>query len=174
MGSQMNLFSGTRTKKQVSFKDALISGKLAGMVNEAVKGEKVSDSNTLFNILSPLMAQHPTVEKFYCIYLDAKNKIISIDPVFSGSLSSCSVYPREVIKACLEKGAASLIVAHNHPSGDLTPSHEDKQITRRLIVACGVMGIRLHEHIICGAINYRSMASDGIISKQMTEIDAIL
>jgi DNA repair protein RadC len=174
MGHQMDLFSGTRTKKQVSFKDALISGTLAGMVNEAVRGETISNPETLYNILSPLMAQHPTVEKFYCIYLDTKNKIISIDPVFSGSLSSCSVYPREIIKECIEKGAASLIVAHNHPSGDLTPSFEDKQITRRLLVACSVMGISFHEHVICGGGDYFSMANDGIISKQLTEIKAIL
>ena len=174
MGHQMDLFSGTGTKKQVSFKDALISGKLAGMVNEVVKGEKISNPQILFNILSPLMAQHPTVEKFYCIYLDAKNKIISIDPVFSGSLSGCSVFPREVIKECLAKGAAALIVAHNHPSGDITPSFQDKQITRRLMVACGVMGINFHEHVICGAGDYFSMADDGIILKNQTEIDAIL
>ena len=141
-----------------------MSGQLAGMVSEAVKGEKVSNPETLFNILTPLIAQHSDVEKFYCIYLDAKNKVIDVEPIFSGSLSSCSVYPRELIKACLEKKAASLIIAHNHPSGDITPSREDIKITRKIFAACYVMGITLHEHLICGTGEYFSMESDGVLS----------
>ncbi|MBU2452700.1 MAG: JAB domain-containing protein, partial [Proteobacteria bacterium] len=109
---QMDLFAEGKAKP-VDFKEALMSGQLAGMVKEAVKGETVSNPKTLFNILTPLMAQHKDIEKFYCVFLDTKNRVLDIEPVFSGSLSSCTVYPRELIKACLDKNAASLIVAHN-------------------------------------------------------------
>ncbi|MBU1389371.1 MAG: DNA repair protein RadC [Proteobacteria bacterium] len=160
---QMDLFSEGRVKP-VDFKEALMSGQLAGMVKEVVKGETVSNPETLFNILTPLMAQHKDIEKFYCIFLDTKNRVIDIEAAFSGSLSSCTVYPREIIKACLKKNAASLIVAHNHPSGDITPSNEDKKLTRLIFSACHVMGIVLHEHLICGAGEFMSMQTEGTIT----------
>ena len=152
------------------FKDALLSGELAGMVNESVKGERISEPQVLYNVLSPLMAQHPNVEKFYCIFLDSKNRTISIDSLFNGSISACAVYPREIVKVCLDKGAASLIVAHNHPSGDTTPSNQDRNITKLILAACQVMGITLHEHVICGGGEFHSMACDGYISKTTQEI----
>lgn len=161
---QMDLFAEGKAKP-VDFKEALMSGQLAGMVKEAVKGETVSNPRTLFNILTPLMAQHKDIEKFYCVFLDTKNRVLDIEPVFSGSLSSCTVYPRELIKACLDKNAASLIVAHNHPSGDITPSSEDKKLTRLIFSACHVMGIVLHEHLICGAGEFLSMQADGTITE---------
>ena len=162
---QMDLFTEGKKTKPVNFKEALFSGQLAGMVREAVKGETVSDPQTVFNILSPLMAQHNDLEKFYCIFLDAKNKVIDIEPVFSGTLSSCAVYPREIIKACLNKNAASLIVAHNHPSGDITPSKSDKKVTQNIFAACHVMGIAFYEHLICGAGMFLSMRADGIFDE---------
>lgn len=167
---QMDLFTEGKKTKPVNFKEALFSGQLAEMVKEAVKGEAVANPETVYNILSPLMAQHKDIEKFYCIFLDAKNKVIDIEPIFSGTLSSCAVYPREIIKACLNKNAASLIVAHNHPSGDITPSRADKKVTQNILAACHVMGIALHEHLICGAGVFLSMNADGIINEIQSSI----
>ncbi|WP_022669485.1 JAB domain-containing protein [Desulfospira joergensenii] len=174
MQKTMNLFASTRNTRQVSFKEALLSGELAGMVNESVRGEEISSPETLYNILKPLMAQHPTTEKFYCLFLNAKNEILSIDILFSGTISGCSVYPREIIKACLDKGAAALIVAHNHPSGDINPSKCDKEITKKIMAACYVMGIQFHEHVICGAGAFCSMAAKGMVPQLKTEIKDLL
>lgn len=179
MQREMDLFQAARQAKQVTrvngsdFKEALLSGELAGMVNEVVAGEAISGPGELYNILAPLMSQHPTIEKFYCIFLNAKNRILSIDAAFSGSLTSCAVYPREIMKACLDRGAAALILAHNHPSGETTPSGADESITKRILAAGQVMGVAVHEHIICGRGDYHSMAGTGFIAQAKAEMEGL-
>lgn len=104
-------------------------------------------------------------EHFKVIYLDIKNKVISTETLFIGTLTSSSVYPREVIRSALKHKSAALIFAHNHPSGDPNPSREDIAITRQLVFACRVMGITVHEHIIIGDNQYFSFADQGYISR---------
>jgi DNA repair protein RadC len=145
------------------FKKALLDGDFVNRVQEAVKGEILDNPNRLLNVLSPLIAQHKHQEKFYVIYLDAKNKTLLIEPVFTGSLSGCSVYPREIIKKALDLGAAALIFAHNHPSGDLVPSEADKKITKLLIIAADVHGITIHDHLVINETEFLSFNCEGIL-----------
>jgi len=89
-------------------------------------------------------------EYFIALHLDGKNRVSCIDRISVGSLNQSIVHPREVYKTALLSSAAAVIVIHNHPSGDPTPSREDLEITRRLKEAGELLGIRLLDHIIIG------------------------
>ncbi len=108
-------------------------------------------------------------EHFVAIFLDAKNRVLSSEILFSGSLTGSPVYPREVIIKSLQHQAASVIFAHNHPSGNVTPSESDRDITRKLVFALGFVGIVVHEHLIMGREGTFSFAAQGLISKYQRE-----
>lgn len=91
-----------------------------------------------------------TKEYFFSIHLDGKNRICCIDEVSVGSLNQSIVHPREVFKTALLSSAAALILVHNHPTGDPTPSREDISITSRLKEAGELIGVKLLDHIIIG------------------------
>jgi DNA repair protein RadC len=98
------------------------------------------------------------------LFLDAKNRVLAIQTLFEGTLTSSSVYPREVVRAALDHHAAALIFAHNHPSGDPRPSPEDTALTRKLIMACRTVDLTVHEHMIVGRGGYFSYADSGKIA----------
>jgi len=89
-------------------------------------------------------------EVFACLFLDNRNRIISFDKMFYGTIDGASVYPREVVKLALKKNAAAVIFAHNHPSGVAEPSRSDEQITQRLKQALEVVDIRVLDHMVVG------------------------
>lgn len=113
-------------------------------------------------------------EQFKALFLDAKNRLLAVETISEGTVTAASVYPREVVRAALERHAAALIVAHNHPSGDPEPSSEDIALTRKLLFAATVMGITLHEHLIVGeAGRYYSFADEGHIARFKAQFDAV-
>jgi DNA repair protein RadC len=91
---------------------------------------------------------NPDREYFVCMLLDGKNRITGIHTVSQGSLNQSIVHPRETFKAAILANSASILIAHNHPTGDLSPSREDIEITRRLREAGEILGIRVMDHII--------------------------
>ena len=99
---------------------------------------------------------HEKQENFYAIYLDTKNKLISYRLLFKGTLDSSSVHPREIFKYAFLESAHSIIVMHNHPSGDATPSNQDIEITKHLIDTGKIIGIPVIDHIIIGNEKYYS------------------
>jgi DNA repair protein RadC len=102
-------------------------------------------------------------EYLIVLALDTKNKVNSIDTVSVGSLNSSIVHPREVFKSLVLSNAASFILAHNHPSGDCSPSNEDVNITQRIKEAGKILGIELLDHIIVGDNQYISLKEKGIL-----------
>jgi len=146
------------------FWDSLKSGKFANMVKETARGEMLNNSKELYHTLKPLMAEHDDVEVMYGIFMDAKNRILSIEKITTGSICSAVVFPRELVKACITRKAAALVMAHNHPSGDTVPSPEDRAVTLRVLIALKVIGVTLHEHMIVGD-GYFSMADNGLIAQ---------
>uniref|UniRef100_C6E4Z0 DNA repair protein RadC n=1 Tax=Geobacter sp. (strain M21) TaxID=443144 RepID=C6E4Z0_GEOSM len=106
--------------------------------------------------------RHETKEHFIALHLDGKNRIVCIDMVSTGSLNQSIVHPRELFKTALLSSAAAVILLHNHPTGDPTPSTEDLTITRRLQEAGELIGIRVLDHIIIGD-NYYSFTERGNI-----------
>lgn len=89
-------------------------------------------------------------EVFACLFLDNRNRVISFDKMFYGTIDGASVYPREVVKLALKKNAAAVIFAHNHPSGIAEPSGADEHITRKLKAALALVDIRVLDHFIIG------------------------
>ena len=102
-------------------------------------------------------------EHFKALLLDAKGKIIFVDEVSIGDLTMAPVHPREVFRNAVKKSAASVILVHNHPSGDPSPSMEDISLTERLVSAGKLMGIKVLDHIIIGDGEYYSFSGAGLI-----------
>lgn len=101
-------------------------------------------------------------EHFVAIFLDAQNRLVATHEVSSGTLSASLVAPREVFGPALRLlGVASVILVHNHPSGDATPSREDLRLTRQLVDAGKLLEIRVHDHVILGNGRGRGMVFDG-------------
>ena len=100
------------------------------------------------------------VERFHVLYLDRKNRIISDELLSTGTVDHVPVYPREVVKRALELNASALILVHNHPSGDPTPSEADISMTCQVQDAARALGITLHDHLIVGKskeVSFRSL-----------------
>lgn len=103
-------------------------------------------------------------EVFACLLLDNQHRVIGFEELFRGTIDGASVYPREVVKLALDRNAAALIFAHNHPSGVAEPSEADKFITGRLKQALGLLDIRVLDHFIVGdGLNAFSFAEHGLI-----------
>ncbi len=93
---------------------------------------------------------HRETEQFRVLYLDRKNTLIADEEQAKGTVDHVPVYPREVAKRALELNASALILVHNHPSGDPTPSGADRDMTRQIQMACDALGLTLHDHIVIG------------------------
>ncbi len=100
-------------------------------------------------------------EHFVGLYLNTRNRLLARETVSVGSLNASIVHPREVFEPALRRNAASLIVVHNHPSGEVEPSEDDIQITRRLAQAGDILGIALLDHVIVGGAGYLSLKEEG-------------
>ena len=103
-------------------------------------------------------------EAFFVVLLDGKNRASGINLVSLGSLTAALVHPREVFKPAIAGSAAALVLVHNHPSGDPTPSEEDRLLTARLCQAGDLLGIKILDHLVIGeGGSYRSLADDGLL-----------
>jgi DNA repair protein RadC len=103
-------------------------------------------------------------EVFMALWLDAQNRLIKADELFSGTLTQTSVYPREVVKAALANNAAAVILAHNHPSGIAEPSQADEMLTRTLKTALSLVDVKLLDHfIVAGNGTPLSFAERGLL-----------
>lgn len=101
-------------------------------------------------------------EHFRVVFLNSRRKVLKVETLFIGTLDESVVHPREVFKVALEVGAAGVILMHNHPSGDATPSEDDVLITKRLVDAGRIMGVEVLDHVIIGRDGFCSLAEDGL------------
>lgn len=102
-------------------------------------------------------------EVFAVLFLDAQNRLIEYREMFRGTLTQTSVYPREVVKECLELNAAAVILVHNHPSGEVQPSRADEALTQKLKAALALVDVRVLDHVIVSAVQSMSMAERGLL-----------
>ena len=100
-------------------------------------------------------------ERFGIIYLDKRHRVIKIEILFRGTIDGASVYPREVVKACLRENAAAVVLFHNHPSGVAEPSHADEAITDAISAALKLVDVRVIDHIIIAGTTAVSLAEQG-------------
>lgn len=106
---------------------------------------------------------HQKVEQFRLLFLDGKNALIADEVQQTGTVNHTPVYTREVVKRALELGASALVMVHNHPSGDPTPSKDDIAMTKEVAAAAEKLGIALHDHLIIGRKGHVSLKSMGLI-----------
>lgn len=124
----------------------------------------ISSPKDIVNVLTHVLKiQEEAEEIFVLITLDTKNKITGIFEVSRGSIDSSIVHPREVLKRALLNNSANIVVAHNHPSEDPTPSREDVNITLRLKEAGNIIGINLLDHVIIGGSRYCSLKEKAVL-----------
>lgn len=102
-------------------------------------------------------------EEFIVMYLNNQNQLLAHETLFSGTISHTEVHPREVVKRALYFNAAAVIFAHNHPSGEMTPSQADKAITQRLVQALTLVEVRVPDHLIVGRRQIFSFAEHGLL-----------
>ena len=103
------------------------------------------------------------LELFIVIFLDNQNGVLGYEILFQGTIDGAAVYPREIVRAVLDNHAASVILAHNHPSGTATPSEADKRITTRVIQALDTIDVRVLDHLVVGGIDVMSFAEKGLL-----------
>lgn len=124
----------------------------------------ISSPKDIVNVLTHVLKiQEEAEEIFVLITLDTKNKVTGIFEVSRGSIDSSIVHPREVLKRALLNNSANIVVAHNHPSEDPTPSKNDINITLRLKEASDLIGINLLDHVIIGGSRYCSLHEEAVL-----------
>jgi len=135
-------------------------------------GERFSNSRELYQ---RYRARFFTANKehFFSLHLNSKNQLIREVLVSIGSLSTSVVHPREVFAPAVRDSSAALVFMHNHPSGDPTPSREDRDCTQRLIHAGQILGIRVLDHIVLGHNDYYSFADAGLLIESISMPNAI-
>ncbi len=145
-----------------TFWNDLKSGKFADMVVKEARGKALAKSDDVYNVIKPLLAEIDDVEAVHCIFLDNKNRVLKIEKLFSGSLVSAAIYPREIIKRVIDLKAAAVIMTHNHVSGDPEPSIQDRSVTRKIYMALAMIDVKLLDHIIIGE-GYHSLTDEGVM-----------
>ncbi|HII00477.1 TPA: JAB domain-containing protein [Methanosarcinaceae archaeon] len=123
---------------------------------------KVRSPKDVYTLMYPKMREQKK-EKFITLYLDTKNQILKEETVSIGSLNASIVHPREVFKSALLESSASVIMIHNHPSGDPSPSREDILVTEKLVEGGKLLGIDVLDHIIIGDGKYVSLKDEGFV-----------
>jgi DNA repair protein RadC len=133
------------------------------LLRAQVKDQPVISSwSALIDYCTAQMAYNPT-EQFRLLFLDRKNRLIADEAQQKGTVDHTPVYPREVVKRALELHASAIIMVHNHPSGDPTPSRADIDMTRKVKDAAAAVGLTLHDHVIVSRGGAKSFKSDGLL-----------
>lgn len=152
---------GIGSAKACEILAAIELGKRLGS-KDSIKKITIKNSSNIYDYYKYVLKDKKQ-EHFYCIYLDSKNKIIKDKLLYVGTLNESLVHPRDVFKEAYLVNACSLICIHNHPSGDVTPSLRDVELTKNLKQVGEILGIRVLDHIIIGEEDYYGFLENGMI-----------
>ena len=130
----------------------------ARMQNETV----LTDSARLIGYLTAVLAREK-IEQFRVLFLDAEDRLVADEAQARGTVNHTPVYPREVVRRAIELEAAAIILVHNHPSGDPTPSPEDLSMTAQVVEAARVLGVTVRDHVIVGNGRWTSFSEQGLL-----------
>jgi DNA repair protein RadC len=154
--------SGSRYRKATAAEVAEVAGQYA--LDTFNRARPTLDAPSQAVTYLTQMYAGRDAESFTVLFLDNRHRLIECVEMFRGTINGAAVYPREVVKAVLWKGAAAVIIAHNHPSGLASPSEADLLITRRLREALALIEVQILDHLIIGANgSHFSMAERGLI-----------
>lgn len=156
-----------RTRRVLAKKAAaavkLVQALMLRMASEPVREQPILSSwQALLDYLRLDMA-HLTTERVRVLYLNTKNMLIRDEVAGEGSIDQAPIYTREIIRRSIDLGAAAIILVHNHPSGDSSPSRQDITMTREIIEAGKRLGISVHDHVIIGKDGFTSLRSAGLL-----------
>ena len=158
---QLMIYKGIGEAKAISIIAAMELGRRR-RTEDALELVKIASSSTVFELLQPIIGELPH-EEFWILYLNNANKIIEKVQISKGGITGTLVDVRITLKKALELGATSLILAHNHPSGNLNPSEADKQLTNKLKIAGESLDIKVLDHVIVTEKSYFSFADEGLM-----------
>jgi len=159
--SELCQFKGIGNAKAVVITAALELGRRRRL-EEALELDKITSSTSVFEIMQPIIGELPH-EEFWILYLNNSNKILERFQISKGGITGTLVDVRITLRKAIEIGAVSLVLAHNHPSGNLRPSEADKQLTQKLKTAAESLDIKILDHIIVTEKSYFSFADDGLL-----------
>lgn len=159
---QLELLEREVSSKQPAKRVNIVSLKLVRESSVLYKERQIKSPEDAYRLLKPFLAEADR-EKFVVVCLDTKNQPTAINICHVGSLNASIVHPREVMKAAILSNSASIIVAHNHPSGHCEPSREDIEVTKRLVEAGRIIGIDVLDHLIVCPERYLSLKEKGYI-----------
>ena len=148
-------------RKPLTSKELIVSA-LDVLSKQVIKGEEICSTEASQSFLRLSLGGEER-EVFAALFLDNRHRVIAFEKLFFGTISSAAVHPREIIKRALELNAAALILAHNHPSGVVTPSQSDIDITQAVKQLTDLIEVRVLDHIIVSSEGSYSMAKQGDI-----------
>jgi len=158
---QLMKFNGIGQAKAITIIAALELGRRR-RTEEALERKKITSSSSVFEYIQPRIGDLPH-EEFHIIYLNNSNKVINSMQLSKGGITGTLVDVRLALKMALELGATSIILCHNHPSGNLNPSSADKQLTQKLKAAGENLDIKILDHLIVTEKSYFSFADEGLL-----------
>lgn len=126
-------------------------------------GEAIKTSREAADHFRAYFSDAAKREQFIVCFLNGQHCVITTEKLFTGSITTSAVYPREVVQRILDLGAAAVMLAHNHPSGELTPSGSDRAVTKKLLTALSAIDVDILDHIIIGGADYFSFADHRIL-----------
>lgn len=160
--ASLKRIKGIGPAKAVTIGAAFQLGLRFARANYSEKLRQVHSSKDVAEYFGPQLSIY-TVEIFQVLILNTNNRVTHVIQISKGHLSAAAVHPREVFKAAIDHLASSIILMHNHPSGNTKPSAEDLRLTRQLVSAGEILGIPVRDHIIIGGKNYFSFADQGYL-----------
>lgn len=158
---QLMIFKGIGEAKAICIIAAMELGRRR-RTEEALEQLKITSSNSVYELLQPVIGELAH-EEFWILYLNNANKLIEQLQISKGGITGTLVDVRITLRRALELGAVSLILAHNHPSGNLNPSEADKQLTTKLKTAAQSLDIKVLDHLIVTEKSYFSFADEGLL-----------
>ncbi len=159
--SQLMKFKGIGEAKAISIIASLELGRRR-QIKDVIVNPKVSSSQDAYQFIGPMLADLD-LEQFWIILLSRSNNIIAKRKISEGGVAGTVVDPKVVFKYALDQLASSIILVHNHPSGNLNPSQQDKVLTKKLVDAGEVLSIKVIDHLIVSSRGYTSFADEGWI-----------
>ncbi|MCP3669056.1 MAG: DNA repair protein RadC [Gammaproteobacteria bacterium] len=150
-----------KTRRQLT-PGQIIEAAKAALANRCARGVVLTSPEAVSDYLIIHYSEKPA-EVFTCVFLDNKHRLIAVEDLFFGTIDGASVYPREIVRRCLELNAAAVILCHNHPSGVIEPSQADQRITQRIKEVLALVDVRVLDHFVVGGGEAYSFASHGLL-----------
>lgn len=129
---------------------------------KALEKPLLSNMTAVVDYLHARLA-HEMTEEFRVLFLDNKNRLLRDEKFGEGTVNQAPAYPREIVKRAIELQASAILLVHNHPSGDPTPSRDDAQLTRAIADAAKPLGIQVHDHLVIARTGHRSLRAEGLM-----------